>query len=420
MRYMMKLLILGLIVILTGCANEPMIRISEENLASLEAKKSQVNGTDESVVSEEETAEEPEQTAVADTSQWSRLPDETVLELTDYLPYQANQMKQFKSSETNFTTYVDYYDAALQMMQVREMIQGKTHIHVYRWDQNQIQLVLEEDNVQAFDNYLQTAQNQTENVVTLLSGPLTVGTTWQYDAEHQSELIALYEEATIEEATYKNVVEVKTAFEGYQLHQYYAAGDGLVMTRQIPNEGETATESFAQVSQNHHKVMMVVSKEIASPQVEGDVLLATESVEFSWQTNDTLAKAFQRLFIEQGWMTDQMVINQMNVEGGTATVDFSAGIVAAINAHPATEVGVIPAIVATIGNFYGVEQVMLTVNGNGLSPDTLPYPPNGIYTMEESWFSADAAPETEAEALETEPAQETIELSIPTGTEVTE
>ena len=237
MRYMMKLLILGLIVILTGCANEPMIKISEENLASLEAKKSQVNGTDESVVSEEETAEEPEQTAVADTSQWSRLPDETVLELTDYLPYQANQMKQFKSSETNFTTYVDYYDAALQMMQVREMIQGKTHIHVYRWYQNQIQLVLEEDNVQAFDNYLQTAQNQTENVVTLLSGPLTVGTTWQYDAEHQSELIALYEEATIEEATYKNVVEVKTAFEGYQLHQYYAAGDGLVMTRQIPNEG---------------------------------------------------------------------------------------------------------------------------------------------------------------------------------------
>lgn len=428
MKYIMKLLTLGLIVILTGCANEPMIKISEENLASLEAKKTQAEGTDESTVTEEETSvepEEPKNVAVADTSQWSRLPDETVLELAEYLPYHANQMKLFTSSETNFTTYMDYYDTALQMMQVREMVQGKTHVQVYRWDEDQIQLVLEQDNGQAFDNQLVEAQSQTENVVTLLSGPLTVGTTWQYDANHQSELVALYEEATIEEATYTNVVEVMTAFEDYTLYQYYAAGDGLIMTHQIPNEGETAAESFAQVSQNHHQVMMVVSREIASPQVNQDILLATESVEFSWQTNDTLAKAFQRLFIEQGWMTDQITINQMSVTDGTVTVDFSAGIVAAMNEHPATETGVIPAMVATIGNFYGVDQVMLTVNGNGLLPNTLPYPQSGIYTIEESWFTSNSEPEVdpEAEASADDSTEQTIELSIPTEStapEVTE
>lgn len=423
MKYTIKLFILGLIVILAGCSPEPMIKISEENLASLEAKQSQANDSDESTVEETPTEAAPEsveETLTAlDPSQWTRLPDESVFAIADYMPYYANQMKQFTGDQGNFTTYVDYLDTTQQLMQVSQMIQGQTHVQLYRWDQNQIQQVWEQENTQPFENYVLSFENQPDNTLTLLSAPLTVGTTWSYDGTKESRIVALYEQVTLAETAYTNVVEVSTDFEEYQLHHYYAAGDGLILTRQIPKEGQATAETVSQVAQNYHNVMKVTPIEIAAPQVGQTNLLAMETVDFSWQTNDTLASAFDRLFTEQGWITEAITVNRISVTNDVATIDFSPGVVAAINSHPATEQGVIPAIIMTLANFYDVSQVSLTVNGNGLLPNTMTYPDNGIYTVDESWLTGttvppnQAPPQTQTPA-ETPAADQTIELSIPT------
>lgn len=402
MKHSIKWLLISLFILLSGCSNEPMIKLSEENQAKLEEKRQQSKAIveeshiDESQTStsisqsqEEETVAENDQyvTSTFDPSGWPRLPDETILEMSNYLPFYPYQLKQFNNETGIYTTYADYFDETNQVMQVREIMGTDTFINIYRWDETQIQLTMREEAVALFENMFEAGQQTFEDTLTLLSAPLTVGTTWSYDGTHQSEILALYDQVTLGELTFSQVIETSTQFEAYDLRQYYAAEVGLIGTRYVTSSEANEAEEFWQVTSNAHQVMMIVNQSIAQPQIDENSLLAFEKVPFAFQTNDTMARAFQRLFIEQEWITSEIVINNVTVDAlGIATIDFSSGVVATFNQHPSKEAGVIPAIVTTVGELLDVNQVRLTVNNNGLLPDTLPYPPNGVYEVDAGWL----------------------------------
>ena len=398
MKFNIKWLLIGLFILLSGCSSEPMINLSEENQAKLEEKRKQseeiVNESQvEDSVNEsqiESTMAETEQsvTDTIDSSDWTRLPDETVLELSNYLPFYPYQLKQFNNATGMYTTYADYYNEANRVMQVREIVGAESFVSVYRWDDAQVQMTLRQENVALFENLMEADQLPNDTVLTLLSAPLTVGTTWLYDGTHQSEILGLYETVTLKDETFTQVIETSTKFEDYDLRQYYAAAEGLIGTRYVNGADSTESEEYWQVTSNTHQVMMVVNQRIAQAQTAGETLLAPETVPMGYQTNDSMARAFQRLFTEQRWISQDITINSLIVdENRVATIDFSSGVVAAMNQHPSKENGVIPAIVTTVGNFLDVTEVRLTVNSNGLLPDALPYPTNGIYQIDPSWLA---------------------------------
>lgn len=398
MKYNIKWLLIGLFILLSGCSSEPMINLSEENQAKIEEKRkqseeivkeSQVEGSiSESQI--ESTITETEQSVAnsIDSTDWTRLPDETVLELSNYLPFYPYQLKQFNNATGMYTTYADYYDETNRMIQVREIVGTDSFVSVYQWDDAQVQMTLRQEDIGLFENLLTANEQGNDNVLTLLSAPLTVGTTWLYDGTHQSEILGLYETVTLNDETFTQVIETSTEFEDYELRQYYAAAEGLIGTRYVQGADSTEDEEYWQVTSNTHQVMMVVNQKIAQVQTAGETILAWETVPMGYQTNDSMVRAFQRLFTEQGWISQDITINSLSVdENRVATIDFSSGVVATMNQHPSKENGVIPAIVTTIGDFLGVSEVRLTVNNNGLLPDTLPYPPNGIYQIDPSWLA---------------------------------
>ena len=398
MKYNIKWLLIGLFILLSGCSSEPMINLSEENQAKIEEKRmqseeivkeSQVEGSiSESQI--ESTINEAEQSVASsiDSNDWTRLPDETVLELSNYLPFYPYQLKQFNNATGMYTTYADYYDETNQKIQVREIVGTESYVSVYQWDDAQVQMTLRQEDIGLFENLLTANEQANDNVLTLLSAPLTVGTTWLYDGTHHSEILGLYETVTLNDETYTQVIETSTDFEDYELRQYYAEAEGLIGMRYVKGADWTEDEEYWQVTSNTHQVMMVVNQRIAQTQTAGETILALETVPMGYQTNDSMARAFQRLFTEQGWISQDITINSLIVdENRVATIDFSSGVVAAMNQHPSKENGVIPAIVTTIGDFLDVSEVRLTVNQNGLLPDTLPYPPNGMYQINPSWLA---------------------------------
>lgn len=398
MKPSIKWLLIGLFILLSGCSSEPMIKLSEENQAKLEEKRKQSEIVDNESQAEIASLDVEEEASVTETvkptsnqlepSAWTRLPDDTVLELSNYLPFYAYQLKQFNNETGMYTTYADYVDQANRVMQVREIVGAGTFLSVYRWDDAQIQMTLRQENVALFENMMTGSQSANEGALTLLSAPLTVGTTWLYDGQHQSQILALYDDVTLGELNFSQVIETSTQFEDYDLRQYYAAGEGLIGTRYVTANEANQAEEFWQVTANTHQVMMIVNQTIAIPQASETAQLVMEKVPFAFQTNDSIASAFQRLFTEQAWITEDIAINSVSVdEAGIATVDFSSGVVAAFNQHPSKETGVIAAIVTTVGRFFDVSQVRLTVNSNGLLPDILPYPPNGIYQADDSWLA---------------------------------
>lgn len=397
-KFKFKWLLIGVFILLSGCSSEPMIQLSEENQAKLEEKRAQSsevsNNVDADTISEtaqtESILDVPETVTLAelDPSSWTQLPEGTTLELSNYLPYVAYQLKQFSNESGSYTTYVDFFDESNRVMQVREIVGATNYVNIYEWSEQAIQLTARHENIALFENLTQDVSSTPDANLTLLSAPVAVGTTWSYDGTHTSQIVGLYESLTLGEQQYTEVVEVSTPFEAYDLRQYYASGDGLILTRYVDNVEVSTGEQFWQVTGNSHQVMMILNRDVAQPQTEGEYLLSLEKVPFAYQTNDSLARAFQRLFTDLGWITDDIVVNSLTVdEAGVANLDFSAGVVAAFNQHPSTETSIIPAIVATVGHYFNVTQVRLTVNTVGLLPDTLAYPENGIYQVDASWFA---------------------------------
>ena len=397
-KFKFKWLLIGVFILLSGCSSEPMIQLSEENQAKLEEKRAQSSevshNVDADTISEtaqtESILDVPETVTLAelDPSSWTQLPEGTTLELSNYLPYVAYQLKQFSNESGSYTTYVDFFDESNRVMQVREIVGATNYVNIYEWSEQAIQLTARHENIALFENLTQDVSSTPDANLTLLSAPVAVGTTWSYDGTHTSQIVGLYESLTLGEQQYTEVVEVSTPFEAYDLRQYYASGDGLILTRYVDNAEVSTGEQFWQVTGNSHQVMMILNRDVAQPQTEGEYLLSLEKVPFAYQTNDSLARAFQRLFTDLGWITDDVVVNSLTVdEAGVANLDFSAGVVAAFNQHPSTETSIIPAIVTTVGHYFDVTQVRLTVNTVGLLPDTLAYPENGIYQVDASWFA---------------------------------
>lgn len=397
-KFKFKWLLIGVFILLSGCSSEPMIQLSEENQAKLEEKRAQSSevshNVDADTISEtaqtESILDVPETVTLAelDPSSWTQLPEGTTLELSNYLPYVAYQLKQFSNESGSYTTYVDFFDESNRVMQVREIVGATNYVNIYEWSEQAIQLTARHENIALFENLTQDVSSTPDANLTLLSAPVAVGTTWSYDGTHTSQIVGLYESLTLGEQQYTEVVEVSTPFEAYDLRQYYASGDGLILTRYVDNVEVSTGEQFWQVTGNSHQVMMILNRDVAQPQTEGEYLLSLEKVPFAYQTNDSLARAFQRLFTDLGWITDDIVVNSLTVdEAGVANLDFSAGVVAAFNQHPSTETSIIPAIVTTVGHYFDVTQVRLTVNTVGLLPDTLAYPENGIYQVDASWFA---------------------------------
>lgn len=397
-KFKFKWLLIGVFILLSGCSSEPMIQLSEENQAKLEEKRAQSSevshNVDADTISEtaqtESILDVPETVTLAelDPSSWTQLPEGTTLELSNYLPYVAYQLKQFSNESGSYTTYVDFFDESNRVMQVREIVGATNYVNIYEWSEQAIQLTARHENIALFENLTQDVSSTPDANLTLLSAPVAVGTTWSYDGTHTSQIVGLYESLTLGEQQYTEVVEVSTPFEAYDLRQYYASDDGLILTRYVDNVEVSTGEQFWQVTGNSHQVMMILNRNVAQPQTEGEYLLSLEKVPFAYQTNDSLARAFQRLFTDLGWITDDIVVNSLTVdEAGVANLDFSAGVVAAFNQHPSTETSIIPAIVTTVGHYFDVTQVRLTVNTVGLLPDTLAYPENGIYQVDASWFA---------------------------------
>lgn len=397
-KFKFKWLLIGVFILLSGCSSEPMIQLSEENQAKLEEKRAQSSevshNVDADTISEtaqtESILDVPETVTLAelDPSSWTQLPEGTTLELSNYLPYVAYQLKQFSNESSSYTTYVDFFDENKRVMQVREIVGATNYVNIYEWSEQAIQLTARHENIALFENLTQDVSSTPDANLTLLSAPVAVGTTWSYDGTHTSQIVGLYESLTLGEQQYTEVVEVSTPFEAYDLRQYYASGDGLILTRYVDNVEVSTGEQFWQVTGNSHQVMMILNRDVAQPQTEGEYLLSLEKVPFAYQTNDSLARAFQRLFTDLGWITDDIVVNSLTVdEAGVANLDFSAGVVAAFNQHPSTETSIIPAIVTTVGHYFDVTQVRLTVNTVGLLPDTLAYPENGIYQVDASWLA---------------------------------
>ncbi|MBG9981298.1 GerMN domain-containing protein [Facklamia sp. DSM 111018] len=397
-----KLLFLGVIFILVGCSREPMIQLSEENRIKIESKIAEKTTTEEKIESSIETQpnESTKETQASpnkenpnitiDTSKWEQAAEGTEYSIMDFIPFRANQIKKFSD---DMISYVDHYDESSGQMQVRQIKDNKTMSSLYQWDGNQIKQFASFQPENVLRNYLDSEQydNTLSQPLVLLAAPIVTGNRWTYDGQNQSEITAIYENVEIDNKQFSQVVEVTTDTNDKQVHQLYAKDYGLIATWDEQNKLSSYLKEYST------DVMLVYNIDIYVPvENENGSLIEKQVVPFSWQTDDTLASALKRLFQEQKWIGQEIDILDISKEEDIGEVDFTSGVVADLNKHPAGEQAVIAALVSTTAEFLKVDKVRLEVYGNGMLPATIDYPPNGIYTIDPTWLNqTNSTPSTE-------------------------
>lgn len=362
-----NVIILLSIIFLSACSKEPMIRLSEERQAYITEKQnieqaSHKNKGEEKTVNIEITNE----VAYDETMSFD--------DIVDFIPIQPNQINQYIENDQEFFRYMEFVDGNLKMMQVREQKPTSISNHYYAWDEQQISDLGVGEGTNIPSNQLSNLSTERSNII--LKAPIQKGNYWEMSSEEIASITNLYETVNINGSTYQDVVEV--AYQDGQQKKYFAKGLGIVA--EINPDDSLVLSS---ISQNSYFQVQIPIK--APQQVDNKLVLVDDVAPIKFQTNEESANIYTKLFQTLGWITPDISVNKINKETYYINVDFTPGIVAAMNQNEVTERGVIPAIVMTMIEHYGVEAVQLTVNGLGMTPNTISYPDGGLWYPNDMW-----------------------------------
>lgn len=362
-----NVIILLSIIFLSACSKEPMIRLSEERQAYITEKQnieqaSHKNKGEEKTVNIEITNE----IAYDETMSFD--------DIVDFIPIQPNQINQYIENDQEFFRYMEFVDGNLKMMQVREQTPTAISNHYYAWDEQQISDLGVGEGTNIPSNQLSNLSTERSNII--LKAPIQKGNSWEMSSEEIASITNLYETVNINGSTYQDVVEV--AYQDGQQIKYFAKGLGIVA--EINPDDSLVLSS---ISQNSYFQVQIPIK--APQQVDNKLVLVDDVAPIKFQTNEESANIYTKLFQTLGWITPDISVNKINKETYYINVDFTPGIVAAMNQNEVTERGIIPAIVTTMIEHYGVEAVQLTVNGLGMTPNTISYPDGGLWYPNDMW-----------------------------------
>ncbi len=384
-------------LILVGCSNEPMIKLSEERQQEIDAKlarqEEEKNQQNEQTAHEETSSQQTESMTdlqssnheillVEDPSENFELaPPGTSYHLWDYAPYLSNQIKQYSNGNQNSATYMNYSQNDNAQSQIQWRQQGAVVTQVFVIGEGQIQQVTSTTNLNPYDNVLSSVDTlQTTDSQIILQEPLTVGTEWTDASNQTSEITALYDAMQTEAGVLTNVIEVTRISDDRVQKDFYAQNQGFVgrwTSESLEEPGE-----YWQLVSDTRNVMLTHPITLFEPDDSQTELVRQSEGAFAFQTNGSLAKAFEHMFRELGIIDATITVNDVYIDSqNVATIDFSPGVVAVLNNYEASEEAVIRSIVYTMGNFFQTEKVRLTVNGNGLLPNSIPYPDQGIYEV---------------------------------------
>lgn len=369
-----KWIILFFVIFLVSCTHDPMIRLSAERQAEIAEK--------EKIASEQSQAATPVASAFEMSGQ--KTYDQAMVfdDMTAFIPIQPNQVMKFQKGTSEFQRYMDFVDGGLQQIQMRTQSLAQNLSTIYTWSNDAIEEYMIFEDAILPTNHLQADLTTTVSRK-ILSAPIQVGTQWDALNQQQAEITQLYQELVMNGQTFHDVVEVSFMNEANNVTSklYIAKSVGIIAEVTDEVADTMFVTGFSQNTYYQQEVNIYV------PTVADNLnKLITKAVSLTWQTNDDLANIYTKLFTAENWLNQSVKINQIALLNNQLSLDFTPGVVAAMNANEFSEVGVLPAIVATLTHHFDVDSVALTVNGLGLLPDILPYPDGGIWSFNEQWL----------------------------------
>lgn len=282
----------------------------------------------------------------------------------DYYPFTKNVEMVYEGQGNEFAsynTYVDYINS--DKIQIRTNNGGTEFVTVLQnVDGALTQIFLANETYYKEDL---TGENPNTSEV-LLKEPLTKGTKWTLSDGSQREIT---DAAVSVETPYDSfeALEVTTTKDGQvQEKQYYAPGVGLIKTV-FTVETDEISSSLKELITGGGFDFTVRSYNffVTDTDIESNFVDKTVTLRTGQNINDFMAAEF----MEGGLMSENTKLNEVWIKPGSdvANIDFSSQFVTEMNAGTTKESGVLMSVANTVGNYFQVQKVIITLDGEPYS-----------------------------------------------------
>ncbi|CZR00285.1 sporulation and spore germination [Trichococcus palustris] len=312
---------------------------------------------------------------------------ETVLTVGDFYPFTASVYSSYLgdgNEYASFKVYPQYIEG--NRMQITSNNGGTQIVTVLENADGELKEVFSRPETYFRENMLgKTASGEAANQLNiLLKEPLAVGNSWTNPNGTTSAITNTAAKVETPLGTFA-ALEVTTTYETSKTMNYYVKDLGLVKRVSDLGDGMVVSSSLETRTENIPETQML---RVYYPDSNVMGLDAT-SVELAYATNqitrDVLAAALKNVAAAPGGhvIGPNVTINSLALsDDGRVHVDFSQEFVSEMNAGSSAESLILQGVVNTIGEYYGVQEVYLTVAGK-------PYESGHILMGEGQYFTVD-------------------------------
>jgi len=346
---------ISILILFNGCSNSTKENGDADQISPTSAP--------EVTLPAEDTAEDvtPAVTDVPTASEGQ----ENQYTLADYYPLLTDTEYIYEGAGNEFASYntvIDYIDEEKQRIQTRTNNGGTETVRVMEIKDGKLSILLSVNECYYRDNFINTEATE-EDTEVLLMEPLAVGTEWMLSDGRKRYISAV--DVTIETpAGNYQTIEVTTDSSDSATKDYYAAQTGLVKSVFVSGDMEVSS------TLREIKMDLPFVQSIAVYYPDADEKLYAEQLNMEFRTGEDALQVLQEVLSRPvpkdsylPLISPATKINRLYLENNILHVDFSAELVTDMNAGAGYEALILQGITNTLGGYYGVPEILLTVDG---------------------------------------------------------
>ncbi len=299
--------------------------------------------------------------------------------IKDYYPFEENKTMKYKGIGNEYAemeTFVEFIEE--DTIQIKTINAGTNFVNVVELKDGVLTEVFGEGEFYHIENMINTNRN-IDNII--LKEPIQVGNSWQDGEGNKVEITGIDKLIDTPLKKYE-ALEVTTNYKGNASKKdYYVKGVGFVAS--IYEDGEFEVKTLLEKIEDkgistNIKVYYPTSEDIGSKYIMKEI---------NFKTNNNIKATLERLL--KNPKSDKLLaaipedasIKRINLnrDNWNLEVDLSKEFNSEMNAGSTSEIEIINSIVNTLGNYYDVERVYITVEGQ-------PYQSGHLQLLENEYF----------------------------------
>ncbi|SNS29633.1 Sporulation and spore germination [Anaerovirgula multivorans] len=291
--------------------------------------------------------------------------DEPAVTIEDFYPFLADTYLTYEGIGMEFAERETYFDFIHDgRTQIRNHSTGTTVVQILEYQEAALKLFLSREEAYYLSDYTNTEFVEEGEI--LLIEPIEVGTNWELSDGRTREITGINVAIETPSGNYEALEVTTEGPETGQTKTYYVEGLGMVLTIFQAEDDEVIT-TLANIEEETDVTYIlrcyypdleneqVVYKDFDIPFHTNDEIEPTYTEYLQRSTNESISSVFSENVTLQSF--------SYNPEEELVVVDLSKNFLAELNLGAGYESLVIQSIVNTVGFNFGVEKVVITLDG---------------------------------------------------------